>query len=60
MSKDYSKYSTFLTFFSLIGFSTILKRAGIYKKDGPEKRGLNPYNARSPDNASPLPCCFFE
>ena len=40
MSKDYSKYSTFLTFFSLIGFSTILKRAGIYKKDGPEKRGL--------------------
>lgn len=34
MSKDYSKYSTFLTFFSLIGFSTILKRAGIYKKRG--------------------------
>ena len=34
MSKKYSNYSTFLTFFSLVGFSTILKRAGIYKKRG--------------------------
>lgn len=34
MTKNFSKYSAFLYFFSLFGFSTILKRAGIYKSKG--------------------------
>ena len=34
MTKNFSKYSAFLYFFSLFGFSTILKRAGIYKNKG--------------------------
>ena len=34
MNKKFSKYSTFLSIFSLFGFATMLKRAGFYKVKG--------------------------